>query len=57
MSRSSKARMTAKSEPVDMSPAAIAARLDKMRALFELMKYLSRFRPVDGADPGGKPQR
>jgi hypothetical protein len=49
--------MTAKSEHVDMSPAAIAARLDKMRALFELMKYLSRFRPVDGADPGGKPQR
>jgi hypothetical protein len=43
--------MTMKAEPVDMSPRAIAQRLDKMRALYELMKYLAQFKPlVDEAE-------
>jgi len=36
---------------VDMSPTAVAARLDEVRALYRLTSYLSRFRP----DPAPKP--
>ena len=49
MSRSSKARTTMKNEHVDMSPRAVAERLDTMRALYDLMKYLMKFRPVETA--------
>lgn len=38
-----------KNEQVDMSPRAVAARLDTMRALYDLMKYLVQFRPVEAA--------
>jgi hypothetical protein len=43
-------------EPVDMSPRAIAQRLDKMRALFDLMRYLAQYRPVvEEAERARKP--
>jgi hypothetical protein len=35
-----------KNEPVDMSPRAIARRLDEMRALYDLMRYLAKFQPL-----------
>ena len=44
MSHDSKAPTTMKAE-IDMSPRAIALRLDEMRALYDLMRYLSQFRP------------
>ena len=38
--------MTTKTpEPVDMSPPAVARRLDEVRALCRLVRYLGRFRP------------
>lgn len=38
--------MTTKAEPtVDMSPRAVAARLDEVRRLYRLMMYLQRFAP------------
>ena len=36
-----------KREPIDMSPRAIALRLDEVRDLFRLTEYLAKFRPVD----------
>jgi len=36
-----------KNETVDMSAHAVAARIDTMRELYDLMKYLARFRPVE----------
>ena len=41
-----KAAPMMKNDPVDMSPAAIAKRLEEMRALCDLMSYLGRFRPL-----------
>jgi hypothetical protein len=38
-------------EQVDMSPSAIAARLDEVRALYRLTSYLVRFRPVGAPKP------
>ena len=35
-----------KDDHLDMSPRAVAARLDTMRALYDLMKYLGKFRPA-----------
>lgn len=35
-----------KPEPIDMSPRAVARRLDEVRELTKLTDYLSRFRPV-----------
>lgn len=38
-----------------MSPRAIAQRLDKMRALYDLMQYLAQFKPlVDAAEAARK---
>ena len=31
-------------EPIDMSPAAVAARLEQVRALYKLMVYLRQFK-------------
>jgi hypothetical protein len=31
---------------IDMSPRAIARRLDELRALYDLMRYLGRIRPL-----------
>jgi hypothetical protein len=43
--------MTKAPDEVDMSPAALARRLDEMRALYDLMKYLERLAPlVEAAD-------
>lgn len=36
-----------KDEPVDMSPRAVARRLDEVRDLFRLTEYLAGFRPVE----------
>jgi len=36
---------TTNNEPVDMSPAAIARRLDEVRRLNLLMRYLATYRP------------
>lgn len=33
-------------EPIDMSPRAVARRLDEVRDLFRLTEYLAKFRPV-----------
>ena len=35
-----------KAKPVDMSPRAVARRLEKTRALCDLMAYLAQFRPL-----------
>lgn len=40
-----------KDDDIDMSPRAIAQRLDEMRALFDLAVYLAQFKPlVDAAE-------
>ena len=36
-------------EPVDMSPAALAARLEEIRALYQLMIWLRQARPIGPA--------
>jgi len=36
-----------RNEPVDMSPRAVARRLDEVRDLWRLTQYLVRFRPVE----------
>ncbi|HEX4418176.1 MAG TPA: hypothetical protein VH165_09780 [Kofleriaceae bacterium] len=36
-------------DEIDMSPQAIAARLDDVRALYQLMLYLGRFKAVEPA--------
>jgi hypothetical protein len=36
-------------DEIDMSPQAIAARLDDVRALYRLMLYLGRFKAVEPA--------
>jgi hypothetical protein len=38
--------MTTRDE-IDMSPRAVAARLDQVRALYRLVLYLGRFKAVD----------
>jgi hypothetical protein len=44
-----------KADQVDMSPRAIARRLDEMRALYDLMRYLGKFRPlVEAAEQARK---
>jgi hypothetical protein len=44
-----------KDESVDMSPRAIARRLDEMRALYDLMRYLGTFKPlVEAAEQARK---
>ena len=44
-----------KVDPFNLSPPAIAQRLDNMRALFDLMRYLAQFRPfVEVAERGRK---
>jgi hypothetical protein len=40
-----------KREPIDMSPRAVALRLDDVRDLYRLTQYLARFRPVDVPSP------
>ena len=35
-----------KDDPLDLSPRAVARRLDEMRALSDLMTYLAKFRPL-----------
>jgi len=42
--------MTTTAETIDMSPAALAGRLEQVRALYKLMVYLGRARPVESAD-------
>ena len=37
--------MTKTPEPVDMSPRAVARRLDEVRALCRLVRYLGQFQP------------
>lgn len=50
MSPSSKEQtMTTKPEHIDMSPRAVAQRLEAMRALCDLMSYLARFQPLVAA--------
>jgi hypothetical protein len=44
-------------EPVDMSPRAVARRLDEVRELFRLTEYLSKFRPVKQEKPSQKSDR
>jgi hypothetical protein len=39
-----------KDNQVDMSPRAVAQRLDELRALCDLTSYLGRFRPLAEAD-------
>lgn len=36
-----------KREPIDMSPRAVALRLEDVRDLYRLTQYLAKFRPVD----------
>ena len=43
-----------KPEPVDMSPRAVALRLDEVRDLVRLTDYLQKFRPVE---QDNEPQR
>ena len=38
-------------DEIDMSPRAVAARLDDVRALYRLMLYLGRFTAVEAAVP------
>jgi hypothetical protein len=43
---------------IDMTPQAVAARLDDVRALYRLMLYLARFKPIETAaahDVGAEP--
>jgi len=40
-----------KSEVIDMSPAALAARLEEVRALYKLMAYLGQARVIGAAEP------
>jgi hypothetical protein len=42
--------MTNKREPIDMSPVALARRLEQVRALYKLMVYLGQAR-IEGAQP------
>ncbi len=42
---------TKNADHVDMSPTAVAARLDEVRALYRLTSYLARFRPVETPKP------
>jgi hypothetical protein len=37
-------------DEIDMSPRAVAARLDGVRALYRLMLYLGRFKASDAAE-------
>jgi len=37
-------------DEIDMSPSAVAARLDDVRALYRLMLYLGRFKVVEPAE-------
>jgi hypothetical protein len=52
--------MTAPSEDIiDMSPRALQLRLDELRALYKLMQYLRRAKPIGpvSAEPRGVPGR
>jgi hypothetical protein len=40
-----------KDDEIDMSPRAVALRLDEVRDLFRLTQYLMRFRPVEEQAP------
>lgn len=44
-----------KREPIDMSPRAVARRLDEVRDLFRLTEYLVKFRPVQTAAERAEP--
>jgi hypothetical protein len=47
-----------KDEAVDMSPLAVAKRLEQMRRLCDLMSYLAQFRPlVEAAENERKTKR
>ena len=41
--------MTTPTDTIDMSPAAIARRLEQVRALYKLMLHLGRARPAETA--------
>jgi len=47
ISPSSKAPTMMTQDEIDMSSRAVAARLDKVRALYRLMLYLGKFKPVE----------
>ena len=43
-------------DDIDMSPQAVALRLDSVRALYKLTSYLSKFKPIEPAlAQGAKP--
>lgn len=46
--------MTAKTERIDVSPLALAARLEQLRALYKLMVHLRRANPME---PSGSSER
>jgi hypothetical protein len=39
--------MTKRDREIDMSPEAVARRLDEVRALYRLMRYLGRFKAIE----------
>jgi hypothetical protein len=47
--------MTAKRRPVDMTPEAVARRLDEVRQLCRLTRYLATFRGVEDEQADADP--